>query len=208
MSSSRPIAFTSADQGEELARAELYGLLATLYFRAPDAALLAQFGVAVTEAPQRGGFLEAPWQDLVAALRATDAARLGAEFDALFGGVGKPEVFLQGSYYLTGFLHETPLVTLRADLARLGLARDPAISETEDHVAYVFEVMRYLIGGDNAEICNLEQQRRFFREHVQPWAERMCEVIEAHPKAVAYRAVAAFTRAFLQVETQAFDMVE
>ena len=199
---------TSADDSEELARAELYGLLARLWIAAPDAALLAQFGVAVTEAPQPGGYLEAPWQSLVAALRATDAAAAADEYDALFQGVGKPEVFLYGSYYIAGYLNERPLALLRADLAALGLARDESRGETEDHIACGFEVMRYLIAGDDVARCNLEQQRRFYRAHLQPWAEKLCDAVEAHPRAATWRAVAGFTGAFLQVETQGFDLLE
>ena len=67
----RALSFASADDSEEIARAELYGLLARLWIGAPDEALLTQFRVAVTEAPQPGGFLETPWQALVAAMRAT-----------------------------------------------------------------------------------------------------------------------------------------
>ena len=44
-----------ADESEELARAELYGLLANLWLAPPDAALLEQFKVAVTQAPEAGG---------------------------------------------------------------------------------------------------------------------------------------------------------
>jgi TorA maturation chaperone TorD len=57
-------------------------------------------------------------------------------------------------------------------------------------------------------VCNLEQQRRFFRKHLQPWVENLCEVVQAHPGAALTRELAAFTRAFMQVETQAFDMLE
>jgi TorA maturation chaperone TorD len=211
MSSSAPaitLSFAAADGSDELARAELYGLLAQLWLAPPDAALLAQFAVAVTEAPQAGGHLEAPWQALVAALRATTPDDAAAEHEALFHGVGKPEVFLYGSYHLTGFLNERPLALLRADLQQFGLARDAGRGETEDHVAFLFEVMRYLIAGDDAAVCNLEQQRRFFRAHVQPWVEAMCDAVQAHPRARTWRAVASFTRAFVQVETQGFDMLE
>lgn len=203
-----PISLAAPDDGEELARAELYGLLARLWIAPPDAALLAEFRVAVTQPPQPGGHLEAPWHELVAAMRATDAAAAATEYDALFLGVGKPEVFLYGSYYLSGFLHERPLAALRSDLQALGLTRDAARGETEDHVAYVLEVMRWLIAGDDAATCNLEQQRRFFRAHVQPWAGALCDAVAAHPGAHTWRAVAAFTRAFVDVETQAFDMLE
>jgi len=200
--------FAAPDQGEELARAELYGLLARLWLAPPDEALLAQFRVAVTEAPVPGGHLESPWQALVGALRDTTEAGAAAEYDALFGGIGKPEVFLYGSFYLSGFLHEKPLAALRTDLAALGLTRDDTRGETEDHIAYGLEVMRYLIAGDDPAACTLEQQRRFFRRHLQPWVERLCDAVEAHPGARTWRELAAFTRAFVQVETQAFDMLE
>lgn len=204
----QPLSFAAADDGEELARAETYGLLARLYLEPPDAALLQQFALAVTQAAEPGAFLESSWQALVSALRGTTVAAAAEEFDALFQGVGKPEVFLFGSYYLSGFLNEKPLAQLRSDLAELGLARAEAGSETEDHVAYGFEVMRYLIGGDDPAVCNLERQRQFFRAHLQPWVERLCDTLQAHPRAQVWAAVAAFTRAFMQVETQGFDMLE
>jgi TorA maturation chaperone TorD len=204
-----PLIFTApADDSEEVARAELYGLLAQLWIGPPDEALLAQFKVAVTQAPERGAFLEAPWEALVTALRATNASAAAEEYDTLFGGVGKPEVFLYGSYYLAGFLNEKPLAQLRTDLAALGLERDETRGETEDHIACVCEVMRYLIAGEDLAIANLEQQRRFFRAHLQPWAERLCDAVEAQPSADVWRAVAGFTRAFVQVETQGFDLLE
>jgi TorA maturation chaperone TorD len=203
-----PLHFASPDQAEELARAELYGLLARLWLAAPDEALLEQFRVAVTQAPVSGAHLESPWQALVGAWRTTTASEAAAEYDTLFGGVGKPEVFLYGSYYLSGFLNEKPLAALRGDLAALGLTRDEARGETEDHIAYGLEVMRYLIAGDDPAACTLEQQRRFFRGHLQPWVGRLCEAVEAHPAACCWRELARFTRAFMQVETQAFDMLE
>lgn len=202
------LGFAAADDGEELARAELYGLLARLWMAAPDEALLGQFRVAVTQAPQQGAFLEAPWGALVAAMRASSVDAAAAEYDALFQGVGKPEVFLYGSFYLSGFLNERPLAALRDELAALGLARDETRGETEDHIAAVCEVMRYLIAGDDAAVCNLERQRRFFRAQLQPWGEKLCDAVQAHPRAQLYAALAAFTRAFLQVETQGFDLLE
>jgi TorA maturation chaperone TorD len=203
----RALSFASADHSEELARAELYGLLARLWMAPPDAALLAQFGVAVTEAPE-SGLLEAPWQALVATLRATTPDAAADEFDALFGGVGKPEVFLYGSFYLAGFLNEKPLAALRTDLSTLGLTRDASRGETEDHIAYGCEVMRFLIAGDDIAVCNLEQQRRFFRAHLQTWVGDLCDAVEAQPRAQIWRAVAQLTRVFMDIETQGFDLLE
>lgn len=192
---------------EETARAELYGLLSQLLYAAPSADLLGQLQVAVTEAPDAGGFLEEPWRELVASARSLNHAQVAAEYNRLFGGVGKPEVYLYGSHYLSGFLNEKPLVKLRDDLATLGLGKGEGMSDTEDHVAYVFEVMRYLIAGDDVTVSNLTQQMAFFSQHVQPWVTRMCQAIQAHPQAAFYARVADFTAAFMGVEAQGFDLV-
>ncbi|GAA4330519.1 molecular chaperone TorD family protein [Variovorax defluvii] len=191
---------------EELARAELYGLLARLWYAAPDPDLLAAFQVAPTEAPAAGAFLEEPWRHLVGVARALDVAAARDEYDALFGGIGKPEVYLFGSHYLSGFLHDKPLARLRGDLARLGLARGEAVFESEDHVACLFEVMRYLIAGEDAAVANLAQQQSFFSTHLQPWLPALCDAVAQHPKARFYAALAGLTRAFGEVEAQGFDM--
>ena len=193
---------------EEIARAEVYGLLAQLYQAPPAPELLANLRVAATEAPVAGAFLEEPFRQLVGAARACSDAAVADEFDALFGGVGKPEVWAYGSHYLSGFLNDKPLVRLRSDLAALGLGRDESRAETEDHIAYLCEVMRYLIAGDDVAVANLTQQQRFFAAHLQPWVERLCEAIAAQPRAEFYRAVALFTQAFMNVEAQGFDLVE
>jgi TorA maturation chaperone TorD len=192
---------------EETARAEIYGLLAQLYYAPPSPGLLDAIRVAVTEAPAAGGVLEEPWRDVVGAAREVSNTQAADEYDALFGGVGKPEVYLFGSHYLAGFLNEKPLAKLRSDLAELGLTRDEAMPETEDHFAYECEVMRYLIAGDDVAVANLTKQSEFFAAHIQPWAEQMCDAIAAHPRARLYSAIAHFTKAFIQVETQGFDMM-
>ncbi len=192
---------------EETARAEIYGLLAQLYYAPPSPDVLAQLRVAATEAPAPGGFLEEPWRELVGAARERDDRQIHGEFDALFGGVGKPEIYVFGSHYLSGFLNEKPLAKLRGDLARLGLDRDETMSETEDHIAYLCEVMRFLIAGDDVAVSNLTHQREFFATHLQPWANTLCDALAAHPKAGFYAALAGFTRAFLSVEAQGFDML-
>ncbi|WP_416546263.1 molecular chaperone [Limnohabitans sp. DCL3] len=192
---------------EETARAEIYGLLSQLFYAAPSAELLGQLQVAVTEAPDAGGFLEEPWRELVACARNLSQAQISAEYNSLFGGVGKPEVYLFGSHYLSGFLNEKPLVRLRDDLAELGLGRTEGMSETEDHVAYVFEVMRFLIAGDDVAVSNLTRQQAFFNLHVQSWLPALCQVLLSQPRAVFYARVAAFTEAFISVESQGFDLV-
>lgn len=202
-----PLNFSPPDDGDELARAEVYGLLAQLFYAAPGVALLQQFQVAVTEAPVAGAFLERSWSELVAKARQVDAAAAAREFDVLFQGIGKPEVFLYGSFYLAGKLNEKPLVELRHSLRALGLERADAVEVSEDHIASVCEVMRYLIADSDTGGTSLVVQGRFFDAHLRPWAAALCDAVAAHPAADFYRAVARFGRDFFAVEAEGFDLL-
>ena len=108
--------------------------------------------------------MQGPWHDLVAAARTCSDAAICDEYNQLFMGMGKPEVYLFASHYLSGFLNEKPLAALRGDLVHLGLARDDGMSETEDHFAYVCEVMRYLIAGDDVAVANAVRGACFLDE--------------------------------------------
>jgi TorA maturation chaperone TorD len=207
--STQPLTFTAPpDDREEIARAEVYGLLAQLFYAPPDEALYAQLQVAVTEAPARGAFLEASFGELVAASRRLTLAAVSEEYAALFQAIGKPEVFLYGSYYLAGALNEKPLVALRDALRAIGLGRVEGVMETEDHIAYLCEVMRYLIASDEVAPGNLAQQRAFFDGQLRGWVERLFDALAAHPRADFYRALAAFARDFFAVEGQGFDLLD
>ncbi|NMM20106.1 MAG: molecular chaperone TorD family protein [Rhodoferax sp.] len=203
-----PNAMPTSALDEETARSELYGLLALLYYAPPATELIANLRVAATDAPAAGAFLEEPWRALVGVAREMTDAAIQSEYNTLFGGMSKPEVYLYGSHFLSGFLNEKPLARLRTELANLGLARDDSMSETEDHVAYLCEVMRYLIAGDDVTVANLTRQSEFFANHLQPWVLLMCDDLQQHPKARFYAALAELTRAFMGVEAQGFDMLD
>ncbi|HMC17227.1 MAG TPA: molecular chaperone TorD family protein [Albitalea sp.] len=204
----QPLQLSTADDREEIARAEVYGLLSQLFYAAPDAELHSQLQVAPTEAPARGAWLESSWSELVAASRRLSRDAVADEFDALFVSIGKPEIFLYASHHIAGALNEKPLVTLRDTLRQLGLERAETMAETEDHLTYLCEVMRFLIAGDDLAVSNLTAQQRFFNEHLRSWAGGLWEQIAAHPRADFYRALARFAAEFFAVEEQAFDMLD
>ena len=129
------------------------------------------------------------------------------EFDLNFISVGKPNVVLNGSFYMAGHLNEKPLVEIRRALEVFGLESAEEVTETEDHLSALCEVMRYLIAGDDVEISNLTNQRTFFNDHIRPWYEDLCDAIEAIPEMHLYHPVAALTREFLAIEGQSFDMI-
>ncbi|GGY87819.1 molecular chaperone [Pseudoduganella plicata] len=195
--------FETPDSGEEAARAELYGLLSMLFYQAPTPDLLA----AIAAAPAEGeGELPDAWRALQGASAGVDAQAVHDEYEGLFIGTGKPEVFLYGSYYMSGFLMEKPLALLRANLNRLGLQRTDDMPETEDHIAALCDVMRHLITSSDVIESSIGTQKAFFADHMQSWVQQMCGEIGAHPGARFYRHVAALAAAFFAVEMQAFDM--
>jgi TorA maturation chaperone TorD len=192
---------------EETARSEIYGLLAGVLYKSPAIELIAQIRVAATDTPAAGAFLEEPWRNFVGVTRSMSDQAIKNEYEALFGGVGKPEIYLYGSHYLSGFLNEKPLARLRTDLNSLGLERSEVMSDTEDHFAYLCEVMRYLIAGDDVAVANLTHQREFFSTHIQPWVNLMCDDIQSNNKANFYASLAELIRAFMGIEAQGFDML-
>lgn len=222
MTDAQPLQFqpaaTPADSAEDLARADLYGLLATLFFRAADADLLQRIAAAPldpsgddaiapadAEAAASSALTQA-WRKLVARAGKTTAERADDEYTELFIGVGKPEVFLYGSYYQAGFMNEKPLVVLRDDLRRYGLERAEGITETEDHLATLCEVMRYLIAGDDVAVARVEEQRAFFQRHLAPWVDTACDAVLQHPRAAFYADVAGLAKAFFDVERLALEL--
>jgi TorA maturation chaperone TorD len=195
---------------EDLARADLYGLIARLFYQPPDQELLDQISASVPEV-DKDDTHEAPlsrlWDNLVELTKSNPATAWRDEFNLNFVSVGKPNVVLNGSFYMAGHLNEKPLVDIRRSLETFGLEAAQEVTETEDHISALCEVMRYLIAGDDVEISNLTNQRAFFNAHIRPWYEELCDAIDGIPEMHLYHSVSALTREFLAVEGQSFDMI-
>ena len=193
---------------EDLARADLYGLIARFFQAPPDQELLDQ--IAAT-ADQHDATDEAPlakvWMNVLEVAKNNSAKAWQEEFNLNFISIGKPNVVLNGSYYMAGHLNEKPLVNIRRALETFGLEAAEEITETEDHISSLCEVMRYLIAGDDMEISNLTNQRVFFNDHIRPWYDELCDAIEGIPEMHLYHPIAALTREFLAIEGQSFDML-
>ncbi len=193
---------------EDQARADFYALLARLYALAPDAALLSAIA-ACDELPadaesEDGLALADAWRKLIAASSAMDPAAAADEYQTLFVGVGKSEVSAHASAYVKS-PGRTPLIEIRASLAKLGLARQSGVNVYEDHLAAVCETMRALVvGAGRGEPFAFAQQREFFEAHVQPWVFDCCTAIQNSPVANYYRRVAEFTQWFMVIERDSF----
>ncbi len=194
---------------EDQARANHYGLIARLFYLSPDRQLLGEIlstvalqGDGEERSEQGKRFLDA-WRALVEACRSAFPVMLEGEHTTLFVGTGKAEVTPYLSHYVLRHSLDSPLVDLRAQLAAWGLERRPEASEPEDHIAGVCEVMRFAIA---VQQRGLEEQKAFFDRFVYRGGVAFCDAVSASQNAHFYKLVARFTRAFFEVEGEAFEI--
>ena len=186
---------------EQRYRSGAYGMLARLLRTPPDGQVLEQVaGFARVSPAQNEMTLSMSMLGLAASTSRADA--VDDEYHALFIGLGRGELLPYGSWYLTGYLMERPLGRLRDDLAALGFQRQEGVSEPEDHVAALCEVMAILID-DGVPI---ETQSHFFERHIADWMERFFTDLSEAGSAVFYRAVGRFGAAFVSLEKRYLSM--
>jgi TorA maturation chaperone TorD len=184
---------------EEQARADLYGVLARLFYAPPDAALLK----ALAEAGAAGDGVGPAWRELSHAAAGADPEAVRQEYEERFVGTGKAPVTLYTSAYTMRYSNEVPLVALRQELASMGLGRRAGVHEPEDHIAALCDIMRHLI----ATRRELTEQQRFFHKWVEPAAERLCDAIDNDAGTAFYRKVSKLARDFFRLEQTAFEML-
>jgi TorA maturation chaperone TorD len=184
-----------------LARANEYRLLASVLANAPSPEMLARMANISGDATRLGRAHAA----LAEAAANTDAETVAREYFALFVGVGRGELLPYASYYLTGFLQERPLAQVREEMAAIGLAGADHVSEPEDHIAILCEVMGGMAAGDFE--ADLAAEQRFFERNLKPWASRFFADLEGAASARFYRNVGRLGRLFMEIEAEGFAML-
>ena len=205
MAAAAPVKLHRMLPPEEAARGDFYALIARLLHNAPDGRLLA--ALAAAQPIEGHAALTRAWRDLVDASSAMDADAAAEEYGALFEGVGKSAVSIYAGYYRGAPAADHPRVRLGNEFARLGLAPKAEASQPEDHFAALFDGMRVLVaGGAGREPASLEEQRRFFLEHLEPGLGGFLAALRGAPESNYYRRVAAFAAAFAELESESFNL--
>ena len=186
---------------EDMQRAGIYALLSRLLAKPMDNDTIAFVRDLAGDESPLGQAVNA----LAAMAKRTTQAVAEEEFTVLFYGFGAGgELSPFGSQYLTGFVYEKPLADLRRDLEELGIARADGVSDPEDHIAFVCEVMHGLITGAFGQPASLERQRAFFEKHLAPWAGHFFADMEKAKSAALYMPVGAIGKQFMEIERDAF----
>ncbi len=189
---------------EDMLRADMYGFLATLFRGEPSDDLLKTVG-SIKGDPSAIGSASSVLATLAGKLSGDEVRD---EYMRLFIGVGRGEILPYASYYLTGFLNDKPLANLRNDMTELGIERAEGVKDPEDHIASLFDIMGGMIRGAFGAPTDLAAQAKFFKKHIEPWAPLLMQDIEAAKSAVFYAPVGTIGRAFMDIESAAFDMGE
>lgn len=198
---------TEAPGEEDQARANIYGLLARLWYAAPDQDLLdALARGAGSEEDADPTPLASAWCGLARAAANADPEALTHEYDSLFVGTGRAEITLYCSHYLAGTGKDLMVIALRDELRGLGLGRSDATHEPEDHFSALLEVMRHLIV-QSSEDAQIEFQKRFFLRYIQGSYAALTDAVSNNGGADFYRGIARLTRVFLDVESQSLNML-
>jgi TorA maturation chaperone TorD len=196
-----PVTMRQSLPPEDDARARFYAVLARLFAGGPDASLLAALGGSAPWPEEGDNPLATAWNKLVMASAAMDADAAEQEYTDIFIGVGRSSVDLHASHWVTEATSEKPLVAVRSDLARMGLARRAGSTQYEDHLSVLCETMRMLIAGDGERgPTAIAVQRAFFDRHIGPWVFDCCSAICECPLANYYRRIGEFTRFYMAVE--------
>lgn len=187
---------------EDILRADLYRLLATLLANPPSSDVIETCKLLEGDGTDLGIGIG----NLAKIAARTDTKALEREYNALFVGLGRGELLPYGSFYLTGFLNEKPLARLRGHMAELGIERSYDVKEPEDHIATLCEIMSGLILGEYGTPMPLEDQHAFFNTHIATWASYFFKDLEAAEGSVFYAPVGKIGRAFMEIEFEAFRM--
>jgi TorA maturation chaperone TorD len=181
---------------EDTARANWYSWFAAIWLNAPSTEQIAAWQQSLSN--EDTSDLGLAWGLVVRRATELGAQAIQAEYDSIFVSVGKPEVFPNASFHLTGFLHEKPLVEIRQRMQELGLGGFE-VSLTEDHLGLLCTTMRELI------VMNSSGQAEFLQDFIASWAESFVGAIEVSVRGDFYKTVAQLWQIFLAIEVQAFD---
>lgn len=187
---------------EDKLRAELYDFLAALLANPPTEGMLRNTAKLTGDETDLGQGI----QTLATLAGKTNAKAAEREFNTLFIGIGRGELLPYASYYMTGFLNEKPLASLRRDMAEQQIRRAPNVYEPEDNIASLMEMMAGLIEGRFGTPASIGQQQTFFNRHIAPWASPFFADLEKAQNSVLYAPVGTVGKVFMQIETEAFRL--
>lgn len=183
---------------EDIERAEAYLLISRLFSAPPDSAIIEVLGALEGDNSELGQAVA----DLARAARETPLPEIDQAFADLFVTLTvREDLSPYGAVHLTGSMFGEALLVLREDLRAMGIVKAEQISESEDHISVLCQIMAGLIQGKLGKDVPTKDIAGFYAKHLNKWIPGFLKEVEAKEEAHFYRSVARFARLFFQQET-------
>ncbi len=193
-------------------RSNIYGFLALVYQREPDAALLDILGKQDAAFKELGVDLSKPAgsgnkRDII--------EELSVEYTRLFLGPGRHISPYESVWRENGGMHWGKSTTeVKNFIETLGLNYTEDWKGLPDHIGVEFELMKKLvehereacIGKDmkTVRLC-IEIQKRFMDEHIFKWVPGFCEKVIEESREDFYKQIALLTKQFIEFDRERID---
>ncbi len=195
-------------------RSDIYGLLATVYGQEITPDLLGQIktpqflgALSVLDVEGLDGLMQKPEAELL--------EDLAVEYTHLFLGPGKhisphESVHHQREDGQWGKLWGASTVEVKRFIEATGLSYNEEFKGMPDHISVEFEFMQQLTlreekawkeDSGQARACR-QVEKRFIEEHLICWVPSICEKVIVETESPFYRAIAALTRSFIELEME------
>lgn len=193
-------------------RSNIYGFLALVYQREPDAALLEILGKQDAALRDLGVDFSKP-----ASIRNKRdiLEELSVEYTRLFLGPGRHISPYESVWREDGGAHWGKSTTeVKTFIETLGLNYTEEWTGLPDHIGVEFELMKKLIehekktriGKDmkTVRLC-IEIQKRFMDEHIFKWVPGFCEKVIEESREDFYKQIAMLTKQFIEFDREQID---
>lgn len=187
---------------EDQLRSDLYGFLANQLQSAPDEKRLNL----LSNLQGDDSAIGLAFRAVARIAGESNPSEISEEYEALFIGMGRGELVPFASYYLTGFLNEKPLAKLRNTMRELNIERKDGVSEPEDHVGFLMEMMAGLIQGNYSQTSDAAAQKDFFETHIVSWASHFFSDLEGAKNSRLYQPIGSIGKLFMEIESTALKM--
>lgn len=175
---------------EDRMRAGLYGLLGVVLGGPPDREQLIQMAMMRTNESDLGKAMT----EVGTVAAQTDPKAVEAEYKTLFGAMLKPVA--------TAHVEDPAgyMTALEADNARLGITGAEGYDEPADHIAALCDTMAGLILSQNNAPLTPQDHKKFFVDHISPWAGDFFDKLTGKRTAKFYGGIGRLGKVMVETE--------
>ncbi len=133
------------------------------------------------------------------------------EYTLLFLGPFKLPVQPYEAWWVSGKIMGEPLVKVKQDYRKAGIAKSKEYKEPDDHIGLELRFMHYLceeeLSAETRERLKecLTLQREFFDDHILKWVPTYCDALYTYERSAFFKGIAKLTKGFIMLDDAVID---